>query len=326
MLELPESPITRTVRTAANRVVGYYEYGDPAGVPIVALHGTPACGAGFAWADRRARERGIRLLAPDRPGVGDSDPWPRGHGPTVVDYPPELFAFADAVGLDSFSILGYSGGGPYALAAAHQRADRVAAVAIVSGSGQVGVWASVTDFETVDRLLTRAAQRVPALARVSLTIGAQFSRVIPRTSLWFGQLEMSTPDRMVMAEFPSARAALAVFTQSCRARFERSRRRLRRARPAVGFPGRGDRRPRVLLARDHRRDRPRAPHRRARPAHTRRDGPAVAGRRTSRHRRPRRRSARRARRAAQPRRQRTDRARVSARPRYRAKCLLSVSR
>ncbi len=215
MLELPESPITRTVRTAANRVVGYYEYGDPAGVPIVALHGTPACGAGFAWADRRARERGIRLLAPDRPGVGDSDPWPRGHGPTVVDYPPELFAFADAVGLDSFSILGYSGGGPYALAAAHQRADRVAAVAIVSGSGQVGVWASVTDFETVDRLLTRAAQRVPALARVSLTIGAQFSRVIPRTSLWFGQLEMSTPDRMVMAEFPSARAALAVFTQSC---------------------------------------------------------------------------------------------------------------
>lgn len=215
MLELPESPVTRTIRTAANRVVGYYEYGEPTGTPIVALHGTPACGAGFAWADRRARERGVRLLAPDRPGVGDSDPWPNGRGTTVADYPPELFAFTDALGLDTFSILGYSGGGPYALAAAHVRPDRVAAVAIVSGSGQVGVWASVTDFETVDRLLTRAAQRIPPLARVALSVGAQFSRVIPRTSLWFGQLEMSAPDRMVMAEFPSARAALAVFTQSC---------------------------------------------------------------------------------------------------------------
>jgi pimeloyl-ACP methyl ester carboxylesterase len=34
--------------------------------------------------------------------------------------------------------------------------------------------------------------------------------------LRFAQIEMSVPDRAVMAEFPSARAALAVFTQSCR--------------------------------------------------------------------------------------------------------------
>src|SRR5438045_7389115 len=98
MLEVAEA-VPRTVRTSDGRVTGYYEYGDPQGRPVVALHGTPACGAGFAWADRPAHARGVRLLAPDRPGVGDSSPWEPGRGAVVDDYPPMLQAFADALGL-----------------------------------------------------------------------------------------------------------------------------------------------------------------------------------------------------------------------------------
>lgn len=216
MVELVETPEPRTIRTADGRVVGYYEYGDPHGTPVLALHGTPACGAGFAWADQRARARGIRLLAPDRPGVGESDPWEPGRGTTVDDYPPMLGAFADALGLSTIPVLGYSGGGPYALAAAHALPDRIPATAIVSGAGQVGVWATIDDFESTDRRLTRLALRAPALARVVLSVSARVSRIAARTSLRFVQIEMSAPDRALMAEFPSPRAALAVFTQSCR--------------------------------------------------------------------------------------------------------------
>jgi pimeloyl-ACP methyl ester carboxylesterase len=216
MLEVAETPEPVTVRAADDRVVGYYEYGDPRGVPVIALHGTPACGAGFAWADDRARARGIRLLAPDRPGVGASDPWRPGTGHTVDEYPAELEAFADALDIAAFSVVGYSGGGPYALAAAHALDARVHATAIVSGAGQVGEWASIGDFETTDRLLTHLALRIPLAARVVLDVGARASRIAPKTSLRFGQIEMSAPDRAVMAEFPSPRAALAMFTQSCR--------------------------------------------------------------------------------------------------------------
>ncbi len=215
MLDVAETPQPRVVRTATNRIVGYYEFGDPHGTPMVALHGTPGCGAGFAWADGRARVHGIRLLAPDRPGVGVSERWERGRGAAVDSYATELGAFADALELPSFPVIGYSGGGPYALAAAHSLADRVCAVAIVSGSGQVGEWASVADFETTDRLLTRLSQRIPVVARVTLDIGVRISRLAPKTSLWFGAIEMSASDRAVMAEFPTARAALAMFTQSC---------------------------------------------------------------------------------------------------------------
>jgi pimeloyl-ACP methyl ester carboxylesterase len=215
MLEIAEA-VPRTVRTSDGRVTGYYEYGDPGGTPVVALHGTPACGAGFAWADTGARTRGIRLLAPDRPGIGDSDPWDRGRSPTVDMYPPVLSAFADALDVGKFSIVGYSGGGPYALAAAHAVPDRVPGVAVVSGAGQVGVWASVDDFEATDRRLTHLANRAPALARVVLSFSARFARVAPLTSLRFAQIEMPAADRAVMAGYPSARAALAVFTESCR--------------------------------------------------------------------------------------------------------------
>jgi pimeloyl-ACP methyl ester carboxylesterase len=216
MLDVADAPEPTVVRTSADREVGFYEFGDPSGTPIVALHGTPACGAGFAWADARARTRGIRLLAPDRPGVGLSDPWPPGTGVSVYDYPAELRAFVDALDLPSYSVIGYSGGGPYALAAAHADPARVAEAAVVSGSGHVGEWASIDDFETTDRILTRFALRVPVAARLMLDVGALASRVAPRTSLRFGQIEMSAPDRAVMAEFPTARAALAMFTQSCR--------------------------------------------------------------------------------------------------------------
>jgi pimeloyl-ACP methyl ester carboxylesterase len=215
MLEIAEA-VPRTVRASDDRLTGYYEYGDPNGTPVVALHGTPACGAGFAWADRRARTRGIRLLAPDRPGIGDSDPWDPGRDATVDRYPPRLSAFADALEVQMFTVIGYSGGGPYALAAAHALPDRVPGAAVVSGAGQVGVWASVDDFEATDRRLTQLADRAPGLARAVLAVSARFARVAPRTSLRFAQIEMSKADRAVMVGFPSARAALAVFTESCR--------------------------------------------------------------------------------------------------------------
>ena len=216
MLELVETPRPCTVRTADGRVAGYYEYGDPDGRAVIALHGTPACGAGFAWADGRARARGIRLLAPDRPGVGDSDRWLPGTGRTVAEYPPALQSFADALDLATFAVVGYSGGGPYALAAAYALGDRIPAAAIVSGAGQVGVWASVRDFETTDRILTQLANRVPLVANMVLNASARAANLAPRTSLRFAKFEMSRADTAVMAQFPSARAALAVFSQSCR--------------------------------------------------------------------------------------------------------------
>jgi pimeloyl-ACP methyl ester carboxylesterase len=193
----------------AGRVVGVYEYGDPAGAPVMVLHGTPACGAGFAWADEPARERGLRLIAPDRPGVGLSSPvesW------AVADYPAELAALADAMDIDRFAVWGYSGGGPYAVACAALLTNRATNAAIAAGMGQVGVWAKPDDFEKTDRQMLGLAVRRPALARVILGITGRLARMSPKSAMKSFAKQLNDSDREIVPTLGTPAEAMALFT------------------------------------------------------------------------------------------------------------------
>jgi pimeloyl-ACP methyl ester carboxylesterase len=211
MHRLTDVPTCRVVTTTPGRDVGIYEYGDPDGQPVIALHGTPASGAGFAWADGAALEHNVYLVAPDRPAIGYSTRVPLS---CAADYASELTATADALGLDTFSILGYSGGAPYALATAHAAPQRVQAVAVVAGAGQVGEWATAHDFAPSDRRMTWLAQHHRALARAALTVANGTARFAPRIAVRSASAELSPRDREVMANFSSPQAALALFTQA----------------------------------------------------------------------------------------------------------------
>ena len=209
----PEPPPARIARLGSGRTVEYYAYGDPGGTPVFALHGTPASGAGFVWADYSARAFGLRLLAPNRPGVGQSDPLPGGVH-TVAQYAEELTQFAAALDIERYALLGYSGGGPYAAAVAAARPDDLIAVAIVAGAGNVGEWAAIEDYEPADQRMTRLALRAPALARAALYASGVSARRFPRPALRSLRRALAASDRGVLDRFVSPHAALAVFTRA----------------------------------------------------------------------------------------------------------------
>jgi pimeloyl-ACP methyl ester carboxylesterase len=203
-------PPVREVRVG-DRVVGIYEYGDPAGAPVMVLHGTPACGAGFAFADEPARERGLRLIAPDRPGVGlstPSDPY------TVADYPAQLGALADALELDHFAVWGYSGGGPYAAATAATLAARVPVAAVSAGMGQVGVWARFDDFEKTDRQMLAMATKRPWLAKLMLGVTARLARMSPKSAMKSFEKQMNDSDRAIVPFLGAPDEVMALFTHA----------------------------------------------------------------------------------------------------------------
>jgi hypothetical protein len=75
--------------TVGTDTVSVYEYGDQNGQPVFASHGVPSCGAGFDLAHEPARARRLRLIAPDRPGVGRST---TRAGWGVGDYPALMMA------------------------------------------------------------------------------------------------------------------------------------------------------------------------------------------------------------------------------------------
>lgn len=105
-----------TCRLPDGRTLGYAEFGCPNGRPLMWFHGFPMSRLDGWAADRIARRRGIRVIAPDRPGFGLSTFQPSRR---IVDWPADVKALADHIGIKRFAVLGLSGGGPYAVACAY---------------------------------------------------------------------------------------------------------------------------------------------------------------------------------------------------------------
>jgi pimeloyl-ACP methyl ester carboxylesterase len=82
------------------------------------------------WGDESLLDRaGVRLIPIDRPGVGKSTFQP---DRKLSDWPAEVVALADALGIKRFSVLGYSGGGPYAAVCAAMIPERLDSAGMVS--------------------------------------------------------------------------------------------------------------------------------------------------------------------------------------------------
>ena len=144
------NPHSQTFRLPDGRVLGFAEYGNPNGRPLLFFHGFPSSRIEAEPADDMAQRCGIRLLALDRPGFGLSTPQP---GRKIVDWPNDVHAFATGMRLDRFAVMGGSGGGPFALACAHALPKHM--IAGVGLFASAGPWEAGTHHMSLTRRLTR---------------------------------------------------------------------------------------------------------------------------------------------------------------------------
>lgn len=107
----------------------YAEYGDPDGIAVLGLHGTPGTRHIFSLADASARKHGLRLIAPDRAGIGGSEDCSE-H--SIAGHAEDSVTLIDHLGAEKFGVLGFSGGGPYTAEVARQAGNRIQAMALVS--------------------------------------------------------------------------------------------------------------------------------------------------------------------------------------------------
>jgi pimeloyl-ACP methyl ester carboxylesterase len=121
----------QAVHLSDGRVLGYAEYGPATGAPLFMFHGLP--GSRLAVPEMWPAEPAtVRVIAPDRPGMGISTFQP---GRCLTDWADDVGELADALGIRRFLVAGFSGGGPYALAVAHGLPDRVIAAGSIAGGG-----------------------------------------------------------------------------------------------------------------------------------------------------------------------------------------------
>jgi pimeloyl-ACP methyl ester carboxylesterase len=138
--------------------VAFSEYGDINGKPVMFCHGWPSSRLMAQFTHDAARELGVRMISPDRPGIADSSFVAKRR---LLDWAPLVTELAGFLKLERFRVLGISGGAPYAYALAWAMPERVRAVAVVSGAPNIAELNDHSGLLALYRWLMFADQKFP---------------------------------------------------------------------------------------------------------------------------------------------------------------------
>ncbi|MEP7158040.1 MAG: alpha/beta hydrolase [Chloroflexota bacterium] len=163
-IERGPRPEDRLLRLRDGRRLGYAESGAADGAPVLFFHGLGTTRV-ICPPEQPARELGLRLIAIDRPGIGLSEPQP---GRSLLDWPLDVAELADQLGLERFSIVAWSGGGPYGLVCGVSLPERIKQIAAVSPAAPLAGPDDPGYLSRRDRGAVRVAGRAPWLIRLAM--------------------------------------------------------------------------------------------------------------------------------------------------------------
>jgi len=176
-------PVTtdNRIRLSGGQTLGYAQYGDPGGKPVLHFHGLPSSRFELFTpaTDEIATRLGARVLVIDRPGIGISDYHPY----SISAWPDLVVEFAEALHLDRFAVMGYSSGGKYVAACAWKIPARLTSAGIVSGNCSYDLPGARLTLSRQDKLLYTFADKLPLLLRFLLWIIARNVRKNPASVL-----------------------------------------------------------------------------------------------------------------------------------------------
>ncbi|RNL64370.1 alpha/beta hydrolase [Nocardioides marmoriginsengisoli] len=131
MADIARPRLEGSVAVRGERRLSFAEFGTPRGAAVFWLHGTPGGRRQVPLEARQyAEQHDVRIIGIDRPGIGTSTPHLYDE---ILDWTGDLAVLADNLGIDTFRVIGLSGGGPYALAAGAALPERVHGVGVLGG-------------------------------------------------------------------------------------------------------------------------------------------------------------------------------------------------
>jgi pimeloyl-ACP methyl ester carboxylesterase len=176
-------------------VITYEVAGEPDAAPVLFCHGLADSRLSARLFSQVARELGLRVVAPDRPGTGGTDPRRLRR---LADWAEDAALVLDAVRADSAAVLGVSGGGPFAAACAARMPGRVRSLTLVSPLGLPG-WPT-RGMAAGERLSLEIARHAPAFGGWFLGRLAALERRSPELFLRLATSEMPDIDRRALQQ------------------------------------------------------------------------------------------------------------------------------
>lgn len=181
-----------TMTVNPGRPLEVHEYGDRRGHPAFFFHGLIGSHHQASYVADAARRAGLRLIAPNRPGVGGSEFVGRR---SPLEAVPDIEELARALQLDEFSVIGISGGTPYALAVLYRLGERVRTATIISGMGPAWLSGALHGMDRRRRLVLAIGSRQPRVARQAFRRASRRYRDDPSRFLERLVRTWSSPDQ-----------------------------------------------------------------------------------------------------------------------------------
>jgi pimeloyl-ACP methyl ester carboxylesterase len=189
------------LRHRDGRVVTLEIVGERGAKPVLLCHGLADSRLAAQPLQETALELGLRIIAPDRPGIGGTDRRRLGQ---LADWADDAADLLDALQIDSAAVLGVSGGGPFAAACAARVPNRVRSLMLVAPLGLPG-WPS-NGMAPGERCALLLARHAPEFGGWSLDRLAALARRWPQ--LFLRLAATAQPDADIRAlEEPGMREA-----------------------------------------------------------------------------------------------------------------------
>lgn len=116
--------LSQRIRMPNGRIISFSEVGDPGGYAVFCCVGMGLTRYITAFYDELALSLGLRLITPDRPGVGESDAIDESER-TVLNWPDDVLYICQSLKITKFSLLAHSAGAIYALATALRMGNHI---------------------------------------------------------------------------------------------------------------------------------------------------------------------------------------------------------
>lgn len=204
--------------------LSYSIYGDPDGAPLVAMHGSADCRLIWGLLDQAATDAGVCLIAPDRPGFGNSA---YVAGRTSLDHAADVIELVDHLDHQSVAVITISGGLVFGLAAASAYPSRIYRLTSYAGMFLTAPGA-IEEMNPLQKAIVRLCLRWPAVIKPlgKMLFGPQVFLAARSPRIVFKMLRATRPpgdkrvldrpdvtDRMIAAA-PSQFRSVAAVTES----------------------------------------------------------------------------------------------------------------
>lgn len=184
------------VTLTSGRRLAYTDIGEPDWFCVLFFHGAPMSRLHLAYLEQQLLAERIRVVSPDRPAYGGSSPQ---SGRSMADWPADVAALADALGIDHFIVAGHSSGGPYAVACAALLPERVSADIVLGGVTDIGWPGAWKDYVDSERQLMRLPDEEAAIAWCVERFGADGKGFLTASDFELGEAETRAHHHRVRA-------------------------------------------------------------------------------------------------------------------------------